>query len=227
MRRAILPAIGLALATPQAAQAEQDHLIAVGYRSLNINSKQDKQFAFHTFDFAYSMYVGRRWGFSAIVDVGMPLGGKEGDEKFKVTELYAPRWSGDVFAAATHRIPFGTHRFDVMIGPHVGGIQLKSEDQYIPFQHMAFGVGLGGRYAGEVSDRVVVHASVVTSYDFVDFVHGGDLRSAFTVQVLVGAGVRLGTKRHEVMDTARRKDRDRPTDALTDDVDLEPARRTP
>ncbi len=229
MRRTVLQVLGLGLllAAPDLARAEQDHLVGVGYRSLNINSKQDKQFAFHSFDFAYSMYVGRRWGFSTIVDVGMPLGAKEGDEKVKVTELYAPRWTGDVFAAATHRIAFGTQRFDVMLGVHTGGIQLKSADEFIPFQHMSFGVGFGGRYAAEVSDRIIVHGSVVTAFDFVDFVHGKDLRSAFTVQAIVGAGIRLGTKRHKIMDTARRRDTEAPGDTITDDVELDRVRRTP
>jgi len=173
--------LGAVLASGRAA-AEQQHGLAIDYQFTHLTSKEGSNYHFQSVGLSYLVLVGAPWAFQGQLTAMLPVTASQDGNYVDLNTYYSFRFGFDLEAGAARRFHLAD-RLDasVGVGAHLNGILLPGATGYQNFTSLTAGLALTAdlRYApwGTEGFHTVFGAFATGAIDFIDLIHGEDLRS--------------------------------------------------
>jgi hypothetical protein len=180
-RAAALLLAGILQGGAARAVADQQHGIGLDYQLTHVTSKEGSSYLLQSPGISYLVLAGHPWAFQGQLTALFPVAASEDGVGINPGAFYVSRVGLDAHAGVARRFKLG-ERFegDLGLGAHLNGILLTGRQGYRHFSSFTLGLGAtaGLRYApwGTAGAHGVFGAFASGGLDFIDLIHGGDLR---------------------------------------------------
>jgi hypothetical protein len=178
------------------ARAETLQGLGFSYDFTSVTSKAPSSYAFHSPAFTWTMSSAEPTGWSSMTSLLIPVQGRQDGVVLATSRFYRRSWGLDALVGRGFRSALSP-RLDLEggLGVHVNLLFLTAIDGYRDFSSLTAGLGASAllRYRTEqqfFGRPLFASAFTNLSGDFLDLLHGGDLRwgvnVAFGLQLAVG-----------------------------------------
>jgi hypothetical protein len=173
--------LGAVLASGRAS-AEQQHGLAVDYQFTHLTSKEGSSYHFQSLGLSYLALVGAPWAFQGQLTAMLPVKGSQDGTYVDLGQYYSFRFGFDLEAGGARRFQLSDRmEASVGFGAHMNGLILPGASGYQNFTSLTLGLALTAdlRYApwGTEGFHTVFGAFATGAIDFLDLIHGEDLRA--------------------------------------------------
>lgn len=166
----------------ESADADQQHGLGIDYQFTHLTSKEGSNYHFQSPGLSYIVIVGEPWAFQGQLTALIPVKASQDGRDVIPSEFYSFRFGFDLEAGGARRFRLMDRlEADVGVGAHLNGILLPGSTGYQNFTSLTMGLALTAdlRWApwGTEGFHTVVGAFATGAIDFIDLIHGEDLRS--------------------------------------------------
>jgi hypothetical protein len=174
--------LGSAVFAAGQAAADQQHGLALDYQFTHLTSKEGSSYHFQSPGLSYLVLVGAPWAFQGQLTAMIPVKASQDGSSVEPSAYYSFRFGLDIEAGAARRFKLRDRlEASVGMGAHLNGIILPGAAGYQNFTSLTLGLALTAdlRYApwGTEGFHTVFGAFATGAIDFIDLIHGEDLRS--------------------------------------------------
>jgi hypothetical protein len=174
--------LGSALFAPGQASADQQHGLAIDYQFAHLTSKEGSSYHFQSPGLSYLVLVGSPWAFQGQLTALLPVKASQDGKDVDPSTYYSFRFGLDLEAGIARRFKLRDRlEASVGAGAHLNGLILPGASGYQNFTSLTLGLALTAdlRYApwGTEGFHTVFGAFATGALDFIDLIHGEDLRA--------------------------------------------------